>query len=263
MVSTHPVTDPCSFFWRPTKDKKKVRGCTCLYVSVAGPFLSGCWYRTAARSQTKAGRGPDSESPERSGRSLCFVPKLWLMENKQPWCGAHFDFFFFFSVSFGLGSSCSYSAQEKSAGRPLSGTQLWASWHSHTTALNQWTHRWRSCFHDLPFCLSLSHTHTHAVFRYLRTSVYARKLVYTDKPTSWFYQSPQLLMTSLRVIILITVRATPVNWRAGAKGELDTDRKERKRAWREKPTNEGVGEWSGWGNGRGGGRRGERERSRK
>ena len=76
MVSTHPVTDPCSFFWRPTKDKKKVRGCTWLYVSVAGPFLSGCWYRTAAWSQTKAGRGPDSESPERSGRSLCFVPKL-------------------------------------------------------------------------------------------------------------------------------------------------------------------------------------------
>ena len=103
--------------------------------------------------------------------------------------------------------------------------------------------------------LSLSHTHTHtrAVFCYLRTSIYARKLVYADKPTSWFYQSPQLLMTSLRVIILITVRATPVNWRAEAKGELDTDRTERKRAWRERPTNEGVGEWSEWGNGRKGG----------
>lgn len=77
MVSTHPVTDPCSFFGVLQRIRKRCAGvCVCLYVCVAGPFLSGCRYRMAARSQTKAGRGPDSGSPERSGRSLCFVPKL-------------------------------------------------------------------------------------------------------------------------------------------------------------------------------------------
>lgn len=35
-------------------------------------------------------------------------------------------------------------------------------------------------------------------------------------------------MTSLRVIILITVRATPVNWPAKGKAELDISRNEKK-----------------------------------
>lgn len=41
---------------------------------------------------TKAGQGPYRRSHDSHRNSLCFVPKLWLMENKQPWCGDCFDF---------------------------------------------------------------------------------------------------------------------------------------------------------------------------
>lgn len=56
-------------------------------------------------------------------------------------------------------------------------------------------------------------------------------------------------MTSLHVIILITGRATPVNWPARGKRELDRSRKEKKSKRKEKDENLQIKELERLGNG--------------
>lgn len=132
-----------------------------------------------------------------------------IKEKKPPWCG---------SMSFG---------QSEATTIPLVGRNALGSSGPHGTFTQQLYIK-RTHTISKPFS-NLALTHTFVFFCYYWTSTPAQKLIYADKPTPWLYQSPLLLMTSLHVIILITVRATPVDGPVKGKIELDTTRKEKKR----------------------------------